>query len=153
MKIGEALNLRSDLQSRLQDLHGRIAANALVQEGEEPAESADALLTEAAAVCDRLQRLIAQINLTNSQSKLLAEETVTEALARRDVLGHRQGALRAAITGAAGRDMFRYSRSEIRQEVKVDVADLQKKVDDLAKERRELDVALQAHAWTNDLVE
>jgi hypothetical protein len=84
---------------------------------------------------------------------------VTEGLARRDVIAHRQGALRTAINAATGRSsgiglgLTRYSRSEIRTVRHVKVGDLQDQLDALAMQRRELDNKLQEHNWQTRLLE
>lgn len=51
------------------------------------------MLAELDRRCDELQELIAKIDHTNAGAKLATGETVTEGLARRDVLALRQGAL------------------------------------------------------------
>lgn len=55
MILGEALNRRSDLQKRIAQLQERLRANVLVQEGDEPAESANGLLAELGSLCDELE--------------------------------------------------------------------------------------------------
>jgi hypothetical protein len=88
--------------------------------------------------------------------RLPGGETVTEGLARRDVLDLRQGGLRGVIrtaTSEGGRGLFRYGHSEIRMVRQVSVGELQSQLDQLAKERRDLDTALQAHNWTTPLIE
>jgi cell division protein FtsB len=77
---------------------------------------------------------------------------VTAALARRDVLGTRQSVLRSAV-GAVADSQARYSRSEIRLTRQIDVAAVRKQIDDLARERRELDTEIQEYNWTADLIE
>jgi hypothetical protein len=150
--IGEALTTRSDLQKRIAQLEERLRASVLVQEGEEPPEDPEQLLTELADLCDELERLIAQINHANAATRLSTGETVTEALARRDVLGLRSGALRSAIRAATERGLFgRYSRSEIRMVRRVRVSELQAQVDAQAREQRELNTRLQEHNWTTPL--
>ena len=157
--VGEALNRRSDLQKRIAQLQDRLSACVLAQEGEEPPESPDELLAELERRCDELQELIAKINHTNATARLATGETVTEGLARRDVIALRQSALRAAIktaTGSsfgAGLGLTRYSRSEIRMVRHVKVVDLQSRLDTLAQERRELDNRLQEHNWQATLIE
>ena len=47
MKLSEALILRKDIQSRLDEMENRLCACALTQEGESPAEDPAALLAEA----------------------------------------------------------------------------------------------------------
>jgi hypothetical protein len=157
MIVGEALNRRADIQKRVAQLEKRVAACALAQEGEEPPENPEELLVEVDGLCDELEELIARINQTNATARLASGETVTEGLARRDVIALRQGALRAAIKAATGNSwdlgLTRYSRSEIRMVRQVRVGDLQGRLDGLAKERRELDNSLQQHNWQANLIE
>ena len=46
MKLAEALNLRADLAKRISQLSVRLQNNALVQEGEKPAENPNELIAE-----------------------------------------------------------------------------------------------------------
>jgi len=52
--IGEALNRRSDLQKRIAQLEERLRASVLVQEGEEPPERPEELMTELDSLCGEL---------------------------------------------------------------------------------------------------
>lgn len=156
MIVGEALSHRADLQKRVAQIQDRLQTSVLVQEGDEPPESPDELLSELGSICDELQELIAKINHTNAGTKLPTGETVTEGLARRDVIALRQGGLRGVVraaTNESGRGLLRYSRSEIRMVRQVSVSDIQSQLDELAKQRRELDTQLQAHNWTTPLIE
>lgn len=54
MKLAEALQERSDLTRRIQQLQSRLNNNATVQEGEKPAEEPQTLLCELDASIDRL---------------------------------------------------------------------------------------------------
>ncbi len=76
--------------------------------------------------------------------------TLTEALARRDVLGLLHAALKA-VADATAQQQARYSRSEIRMVRTFDVAAVRARVDQLARERRQLDVEIQNANWTVDL--
>jgi hypothetical protein len=98
-----------------------------------------------------LQKRIAQLEERLRTSVL---ETVTEALARRDVLALRAAALRSVIRAATDRGPFgRYGRAEIRMVRQIGVSDVQSEVDARAKEQRELDNNLQEHNWTTQLIE
>lgn len=152
MKLGEALTRRSDLQTRMVELRNRLAQSARVQEGEKPHEDPGALLEEFDAVADELESLVGQINRANLAVRLPDGRTLTEALARRDSLTLRHQTLRA-LAEAAAEKHDRYSRSEIKIESTVAVAEIRRKVDDLARERRELDVAIQEANWASDLPE
>jgi len=113
---------------------------------------ADELLGEVDRLADELERLIAVINRTNSSTSLRSGVTLTEALERRDVLALRHGVLRQAAEAAAQAQGC-YGRSEIRLVRLIDVAAIHARLDDLARERRELDTEIQAHNWTEDLIE
>ena len=152
MKLGEALARRSDLQKRLAQLAVRLRESAVVQEGSEPPERPDDLLAEVDRLADELEGLIGAVNRTNCGTRLPSGVTLTEALARRDVLALRHGVLHQAAEAAA-QAQARYIRSEIRLVRLVDVAAVRARLDDLARERRELDTEIQAHDWTVDLVE
>jgi hypothetical protein len=71
-------------------------------------------------------------------------------LAKRDVLGWRHGALKA-VADATAQQQARYSRSEIRLVRTLDVAGIRKRLDEIARERRELDTEIQAANWTAEL--
>lgn len=155
MILGEALNRRSDLLKRVAQVQERLVASALAQEGDEPPERPQELLEELESVCEELQSLIARVNHTNAATELSNGETVTEALARRDVLDLRLTAMRAVVreaTGCGG-PLSRYSRSEIRMVRQIEVSDVQRQIDRLAKQRRELDTLLQQHNWSVPMVE
>ena len=152
MKLGEALTERADIIRRIQEVDGRIVANAVTQEGESPAEDPKDLLEQAERLADRLEAIIAAINLTNSQTHLADGRSITVALARRDVLGTRTRTLASAIR-AAQASSSRYSLTEIRNVRHLDVPQLQAAHDQLARERRELDTQIQAHNWTTELLE
>lgn len=152
MRLGEALTRRADLQKRIAQLTGRLQASAVVQEGDAPPEDPTALLHDLDEMSQELERLIAAINLTNAASRLEDGRSVTEALARRDVLALRQSVLRSAADAVA-QASARYSRSEIRLTRQIDVAAVRREIDDLARRLRELDTAIQEHNWTTELLE
>jgi hypothetical protein len=150
MKLGEALAQRSQLQKRFVELRERIAGSVFAQEGEAPPEDAKALLAELETVASELERLIAAINKANLTTTLADGRTVTDALARRDHLTILQSAFQK-IANAASESHVRYGKAEIKMVRLVDVAELRQRADDLAKERRELDVQLQETNWRTDL--
>jgi hypothetical protein len=154
MKLAEALVVRADLQKRIAQARDRLSRNALVQEGEEPAEDPEELLREAEAMLEELEGYVTRINRTNLAATLGDEggTTLTEALARRDVLGMRHGMLKALV-GAASDRMPRYGRAEIRSVPTVEVRPLRLEMDRVAREMRELDTRIQAANWSTDLVE
>ena len=149
MKLAEALMQRSDLQTRLEQLRERMKANALVQEGEKPAEDPAVLLEELSSGTAQLEALIARINLTNAAVQKDGK-TLTELLARREALTLRISIARSLLE-TASRPIMRGSRMEVKIHSTVDVAAIRKETDDLARELRLLDTAIQSTNWTEDL--
>ncbi len=156
MKLAEALNERKSLKTKLTNLRERLVANARVQEGDQPAEQPSTLLGDVADTAAKLEALIVRINRANLEAKLPddAKMTLMEAIAKRDILNMRYEALKQLI-GAASQTQTRWAvtRSEIKFRATVNVADLQKEADALAKEIRQLDTRLQAANWQIDLTE
>lgn len=151
MKLAEALQERADLNRRIEQLRYRLNNNVLVQEGEKPAEDPAALLEELEGSLARLEWLIARINLTNCAVKVEGR-SLTELIARRDVLSLRAEAYRRLVEEAS-QNTHRATRTEIKILPAVDVPALQKLADDASRELRLLDNTLQATNWTADLME
>ncbi len=142
---------RAELQARLGEVRDRLRVSALAQEGDRPAEDPEPLLSELDAIAVELEKLIADINRTNAVARI-SSGTLTEALARRDVLGLLHGALKA-VADSTAQQQARYSRSEIRLVRTFDVGAVRSRVDELARDRRQLDVEIQNANWTVDLQE
>ncbi len=151
MKLAEALQERADLNRNIEQLKSRLANNALVQEGERPAEEPEALKRELDASMDRLAYLIARINLTNCKTAADGQ-TLTELIAKKDALTVKLGVYKT-IVNTGSQTAYRARNTEIRVKSAIDVADWQAKVDAMAKELRLLDNKLQATNWKTDLIE
>ena len=151
MKLAEALQERADLNRRIEQLRYRLNNNVLVQEGEKPLEDPAALLEELESSFTRLEWLIARINLTNCAVKVEGR-SLTELIARRDVLSLRAEAYRRLVEEAS-QNTHRATCTEIKILSAVDVPALQRQADDASRELRLLDNTLQATNWTADLME
>ena len=134
-----------------EQLRYRLSNNVLVQEGEKPLEDPAALLEELESSFTRLEWLIARINLTNCAVKVEGR-SLTELIARRDVLSLRADAYRRLVEEAS-QNTHRATRTEIKILSAVDVPALQRQADDASSELRLLDNTLQATNWTADLME
>jgi hypothetical protein len=152
VKLAEALAMRADVQKRLEQMRERLRLSALVQEGDQPPEDPQALLAELERMLADLTGLIARINRTNLATQLPDGTSLTDALARRDTLALHYSVLKSVADAASAR-IDRYTRSEIRRVATVDVAALRRQMDQLAKQRRELDTSIQAANWTTELTE
>lgn len=152
MKLAEALLVRADTQKECSNLLSRVQNNALVQEGDEPAEDPKPILAAYDAKVKVLAELIPRINRTNAETSFSDTETLADAIVRRDILARRLAAYRQIIEALQIRPS-RYSATEIRFVRTLDPAFLQKEVDAMSKEYRELDIQLQAKNWTTDLLD
>ena len=151
MKLAEALAERSDCQNRLEDLKKRMVRSARVQEGEQPPEDSAELLKEADRLFARLLELISAINRTNAKTAFDDQQSISDAIARRDVTGKKRDFL-TSIAEAASTRQDRYSKSEVKFVATLSVAQTQKQIDQLSKEFRELDTRLQELNWQTELV-
>ncbi|MDI6105578.1 DIP1984 family protein [Actinoplanes sp. NEAU-A12] len=154
MRLAEALALRADASRRAEQLRSRITGSARFQEGETPAEDAMSLLTEVGGVLEELESLIRRINRTNAATPV-GGGTLTDALARRDVLRLRHSILTAAADAAAsdGQRGYRQLRSELTIIPALPVAEVRHQADDVARQVREVDTLIQRINWEVDLLD
>lgn len=151
MKLAEALQERSDLNKRIEQLKVRLENNCFVQDGETPAEDPSALLREFDGCIERLTRLTAAINRTNCGT-LVDGRSLTELIAQKDCLNLKCIAYRELVN-CASQSTQRVTRTEIRYLSTVRVKDLQAQVDALSKQIRLLDNTLQENNWKTDLMD
>ena len=151
MKLAEALQERADLSARISILENRLMNNALVQEGEKPAEAPEELIAELDRCSEEMERLITAINLTNS-STISDGMTVTGLIAKKDVLNRKLSIYRHFLM-TASQTAQRATRSEIKILSTVNVREYQQKADGLAKSLRILENRIQQINWTTELIE
>lgn len=152
MKLAEALILRADQKKRIEQLRQRILRNAKVQEGQQAAETPEALIQEMENTAGELLTLIQRINRTNSATPMNAGGTLADAIAMRDILLLKHGIYRElAQTATVVQDIR--TKSEVRFVSTVNVASIQQTADGLATAHRELDTAIQEMNWSTDLIE
>ena len=151
MKLAEALQERADLNRKIDEIKRRLANNILVQEGEQPAEQPEELLKSLDACIDRLETLMAAINRTNGKTKVKGM-TLTELIAKKDALQLRLSAYRDLVY-TAGQSTSRARGTEFKVKAVLKASELQKQVDAMAKELRQLDNLLQETNWKTKLIE
>lgn len=149
MKLAEALQERADLNRKIEQLKQRIITNAVVQEGESPAEDPNALLKELNRSIARLEELIASINLANCRT-VVDGRTLTEMIAEKDCLTVKISAYRNLVSEAS-RLAQRAYRTEIKVLSTVNVKDIQAEIDRMSKELRLLDNTIQQTNWNTEL--
>ena len=150
MKLAEALKLRADLNTRMSRLRNRLMVNSKVQEGDSPSEDPEELLAELEEVSGQLEELIWRINTTNCSTVDAEGRTLTQPIARRDVLIQKESILRDLLNSASNR-VDRYSRNEIAVHSTVDVREIRRQADALSAEIRRTDNTIQELNWTTEL--
>lgn len=151
MKLAEALVNRSDLTRKIAQLKQRLERVVKVQEGEEPAERPEVLLQELERVVNEQTILIRAINRTNSSVDFNENWSIADALAERDKMLQLRK-LFSDLLEQASITQDRYSRLEVRFQRTVDVAQIQKQMDELSKSYRELDFKIQEKNLTVSLI-
>lgn len=151
MKLAEALQERADLNKKIQQLQVRIHNNVLVQEGEKSLEDPQTLMKELDLALTRLEKLMADINLTNCQT-VIDGKTLTELIAKKDALTVKLSSYRN-IANEANQNTRRARNTEIKIKSQVKVSQIQKVADDIAAEIRKTDNLLQETNWTTELIE
>lgn len=151
MKLAEALLLRADLQKRIEQIKSRLRNNIMVQEGEAPSEEPEDLLREFLSCQKELATIIKKINKTNNTTMYNEEWTLSDALVERDILLDKRSVLASSVERASFRH-DRYSQTEIKYISTINVKEIQKEVDKLLKEYRELDTKIQGLNWSTELI-
>ena len=151
MKLAEALIERAEIKKQNGQLMKRVKDNVRVQEGDSPAENYEELLSEIVRNMERLLVLTQRINETNIKTAFGSDMNIAEAIAVRDCLGakirvHKEIYEKATI------NPDRYTRNEIKFVRCIDIKELQKQIDQFAKDYREMDTKIQGLNWTVELL-
>lgn len=149
MKLAEALSVRKDLQNKIDQLEDRLKSIVKIQEGDEPDEAAEDLLSELQNASVQLEDVIYRVNRTNLHA-VMDGVPITKLIARKDVLTREVGILRNVLKVASAQES-RYSRNEIKYVRTIDTAELRKKVDRLSAELRRVDLRIQEANWMFEL--
>lgn len=151
MKLAEALMLRSDYQTKIEKLKSRIINNVKIQEGEEVSEDPQQLMDELEITLTELEKIICRINNTNNITMLNDNMTLSSALTKRDIISNKIHSFEY-IVNSASINQSRVSRSEVKFVTTIKIRDIQKNIDFLCKEYRELDTKIQEKNWLTDLI-
>lgn len=149
MKLAEALQERADINRRIEQVKRRLFNNAVVQEGEKPAENPQELLAELDLCISTLENLMYRINLTNCKT-MIDGQSLTELIAKKDCLVAKISAYRDLVSNAS-QLAHRASRTEIKILSTVNVKEIQQKIDVMSKELRLLDNRMQEMNWKTEL--
>lgn len=147
MLIAEALVLRSEYKTVIDNLERRIRKNSKVyEEGDNPTENLDNLIKEYSEVREKLRDLIIKINHTNLTTKLPNGMIVADAIAHKNALMDEKNMLDSIMHESMGSSF----RDEKTYPV-MDIKDIQKEINKISKEYREINSAIQKNNWSTNL--
>ena len=152
MRLAEALLERADLNTRIESMRGRLANNARYQEGTEVGEKPTELLKELDKYFVRFEYLVAAINRDNDGTRAKDGKTLSELIAKRDVLARRVCVLKEFYRNVSA-VVTRLTHTEVKILPAYDINKLQRDIDACSKELREVDTLLQESNWTAELIE
>lgn len=151
MKLAEALMERKAIKTKMEELKKRIYQNAQIQEGDVPIESPVSLIEELKSEVEKFENLIIKINETNSTAKLENGMTLMDAIVKKDMLNYMH-LMYLNLADKATPKNERYSQREIKTIPNVNITEIRKKADEMAKEYRMLDSKIQEANWKVDLI-
>ena len=151
MKLAEALIERKAIKNKMEELKKRIYQNSQVQEGDEPVELPLTLMKLLYKESDEFEKLVICINTTNIKTELSNGMNMMEALIKRDMLRYKYF-IYNNLADKATPSTDRYSQREIKFVSTIDITDVRKKADEIAKESRLLDMKIQEANWSTDLL-
>ncbi|MCP4348032.1 MAG: hypothetical protein GY795_21225 [Desulfobacterales bacterium] len=151
MKLAEALTERKAVKTKIEELKKRIYQNSRIQEGDTAIENPLSLIEELKNEISKFENLIIRINQTNNTAKLSDEMTLMEAIVKKDML-HYLHLIHVNLADKATPSVERYSQREIKIIPNVDITEIRKKADNIAKEYRNLDMKIQECNWKTELI-
>jgi hypothetical protein len=155
MKIGEALIARKHALNSIALLKDRYVSAAVHQKDEEPEDVARDIFSQFENNLEESRRLTVALNHANNVTKVttsVGQMTVMEAVIYRDMLKLKHGMVLQMINALRSRNRYNPEQKEVLAEG-ISVRDLTKVSDDVGKEIRLLDIAMQEVNWTADLIE
>jgi hypothetical protein len=152
MKLAEAILDRTELQKTITDLQSRIRDNAIVQEGDSPAEDPAKLFIQLCESYTNLENLTRRINATNNNTSFDGNLKLCDALALRDCLD-KQVEVHAYIVSSFNLKSNRSTKTEIKYVTTMEPNIVRSHLEKLKANRKELDRKIQHVNWSTTLVD
>ncbi len=141
---------RRDLLDLILSLERRIRNNIKIQEGDEPSEDPEKLMIEINRLFEKLTNTRKRIDYANISTKVMEDITLNDLIVKQRILKKKHRVISAIVEEASNKQR-RYSNTEIKDIVTLDIKKYLKEMDGIAKEIRELDVTLQRLNWEIDV--
>ena len=148
MKLAEALIERKSLKGRIDQIIQRMKENVVFLEGNTHDEDFAELEKTYESMLARFESIANRINNTNNKTMLNDQYTIAEAITKRDCIKSKIAACRA-VKEAVPSSRRHLSSSYV---LTINMKEYQKKIDDLARQFRELDTKIQGLNWNTELL-
>lgn len=145
MKIAQALEMRADSLKKISNIKERIEKNVKLPENEKPIEDPIGLIELGLDHIREYHSYVKRINKANMENEINGIN-MSELLLKKDKLMIEKRFYDRIINKATS-EYDRWSRSEVKSYVTVDVNKYQKICDKLGKEIRELNMKIQENNW------
>lgn len=152
IKLAEALLIKAEYEERLESLRSRLMVSAKVQDGNFPPEDPETLMADVQTCLDTLASLSKRISITQSQTLLVSRQTLADAIVDQEILLKKQSIYQSIIeAGIIPPDT--YQGSNMRWLVTVNLAGLNRRIEEMIKEYRLLETEIQKVGWSTELVD
>ena len=153
MFLAEALLRKAALKKELDALEQRMSESARIPHDEEPADDYLVLLADYNDKEGELLEINRRILATNNNTEIRQEETISQAIIRRDSLKRvvsMYNKLLNAATGSGSRGLF--SSRDVKYKRVVDMDKVRSEMNKAAMQYRDLDIKLQQLNWNTELL-
>lgn len=144
--------IKAEYEERLESLRTRLMISARVQEGSFPPEDPETLMADVETCLNNLASLTKRISITQSQTLLASRQSLADAIIDQEMLLKKQFIYQSIIdSGTIPVDSLQDSNS--RWLVTVNLAGLNRRVEELVKDYRLLETEIQKVSWSTELVD
>ena len=152
MFLAEALLRKAGLKKELEALEQRMGESARVPHDEEPADDYLVLLSSYREKEGELLEVSLRILTTNSSTAFREDETISQAIIRRDSLKRLVNMYNKLLVAATGGGRGMFSSRDVKYKRVVDMDMVRTDMNNAAMEYRDLDVKLQQLNWNTELL-
>jgi len=154
MNILEALNLKKDLQNRIESLRRRYVNSVTVKKGEKPIEDPQKLLVELEDGFSQLKDISCRISAANTATRNSKGQTIKQLMIELSIVEQRKECLNRAFDEVLFGDAEVYSyynRPQSEYDVTIDIEALKKEIDSQEVRFRQLTSEIQKLDLTTEI--
>lgn len=154
MNILEALNLKKDLQNRIESLRRRYVNSVTVKKGEKPIEDPQKLLVELEDCFTQLNDISYRISAANTATRNGKGQTIKQLMIEQSIVEQRKECLNRAFEEVLFGDAEVYSyynKPQSEYDVTIDIESLKKEIDNQEIRYRQLTSEIQKLELTTEI--